>query len=88
MSGKIKSKESSRIIEKDVMKFKVILTEDEDGGYNIVCPALKGCRSQGDTIEETLENIEDAIKLYLQTANELSKRYKINQLVKEVRIAV
>lgn len=87
MSRKINSKES-KMIEKEVMKFKVILTEDEDDGYNVFCPALKGCRSQGDTVEEALENIEDAIKLYLQTADELCKRPKINQLVKEVRIAV
>ena len=46
----------------DEMKFKVVITEDiEDGGYNVSCPALSGCHSQGDTIEEALENIKDAI---------------------------
>jgi len=45
------------------MTFKVLIKKDEeDSGYNISCPALPGCHSQGDTIEEALENIKDAIK--------------------------
>jgi predicted RNase H-like HicB family nuclease len=45
------------------MNFKVVIKEDlEDGGYNVSCPALPGCHSQGDTIEEALENIKDAIQ--------------------------
>jgi hypothetical protein len=44
------------------MKFKLVMKEDsEDGGYNVSCPALPGCHSQGDTMEEALENIKDAI---------------------------
>jgi predicted RNase H-like HicB family nuclease len=40
------------------MKFKVVLEEDEEvGGYVVECPALPGCVSEGDTIEEALENI-------------------------------
>ena len=44
------------------MKFRVIVREDpEDGGYVVSCPAIPGCHSQGETVEETLENIKDAI---------------------------
>ena len=43
--------------------FEVVLHPDlEDGGYWVECPALPGCASQGDTTEETLEMIKDAIK--------------------------
>ncbi len=50
------------------MKFNIVLEEDlEDGGYIVHCPALKGCRSQGDTIEEALQNIKEAIAGYLKT---------------------
>jgi predicted RNase H-like HicB family nuclease len=50
------------------MKFKVVVEEDlEDGGYIVHCPALKGCWSQGDTIEEALKNIKEAIVGYLKT---------------------
>lgn len=53
------------------MKFKVIVWEDEeDGGYVVECPALPGCVSQGDTVEETLENIKDAIQGWLEVASE------------------
>ena len=43
------------------MKFTVILEPEEDGGYSIHCPALPGCSSQGDTLEEALTNIKEAI---------------------------
>ena len=53
------------------MKFNVVLEEDlEDGGYIVHCPALKGCWSQGNTVEEALENIKEAIVGYLKTLNE------------------
>ena len=49
------------------MKFKVMLCES-DNGFAIFCPGLNGCVSQGDTKEEALENIRDAIRLYLEVA--------------------
>lgn len=45
------------------MKFTVILTSDEeDGGYVAECPAIPGCVSKGDTVEEALGNIKEAIE--------------------------
>ncbi len=56
-------------------EYEVILTpEIEDGGYSVVCPALKGCRSQGDTKAEALAMIKDAILLWLRTNKELATR--------------
>ena len=53
------------------MNFQVVIEEDvEDGGYIVHCPALKGCWSQGDTIEEAIDNIKEAISGYLKTLNE------------------
>jgi len=43
------------------MNFKVILQEAEEGGYIVSCPTLPGCHSQGDNMEEALENIREAI---------------------------
>jgi antitoxin HicB len=46
------------------MRYKVVIKEDlEDGGYNVSCPALQGCHSQGDTIEDALENIKEFVEL-------------------------
>ncbi|MDP3878940.1 MAG: type II toxin-antitoxin system HicB family antitoxin [Dehalococcoidales bacterium] len=39
----------------------VILEPEEDGGYSVHCPALPGCSSQGDTLDEALSNIREAI---------------------------
>jgi DNA-binding transcriptional MerR regulator len=55
--------------------YEVILTpEIEDGGYSVVCPALRGCRSQGDTKAEALAMIKDAIQLWSKTNKELATK--------------
>jgi antitoxin HicB len=48
-----------------VLDCKVLLEPDETGGYVVVCPSLQGCYSQGETIEEALANIREAIQLCL-----------------------
>lgn len=52
------------------MTFKVVLEPSEDGGYTVYVPALPGCISEGDTIEEALQNIREAIELYLEPSEE------------------
>ena len=49
------------------MKFKVIIRVGELSGFVVECPSLPGCISQVKTRKETLENIEDAIKGYLES---------------------
>jgi len=48
------------------MKVKVILEKQEEGGYTAYIPSLPGCVSQGETKEEALKNIKEAIELYLE----------------------
>lgn len=48
------------------MEIKVVLEKAEEGGYTVYVPSLKGCISQGDTKEEALKNIKEAIELYLE----------------------
>lgn len=48
------------------MKYTVVLQRENDGGYVVSVPALPGCVSQGDTREEALKNIEEAIELYVE----------------------
>jgi len=52
------------------MNFKVVLREAEEGGYIVSCPALPGCHSQGDSMEEALENIKEAIVGRIQSLAE------------------
>jgi len=49
-----------------VTQYTVLLEESEEGGYTVTCPTLPGCISEGDTYEEALENIRDAIGLYVR----------------------
>ncbi len=53
------------------MKYTVILTPDEeDGGFVAECPAIPGCVSEGDSIDEALRNIQEAIEGCLETMDE------------------
>ena len=48
------------------MELKIYLEEQEEGGYTVFVPALPGCISQGENVEEAVENIKEAIQLYLE----------------------
>lgn len=52
------------------MTLKVIIHKAEEGGYWAEVPALKGCYSQGETLEETKANIREAIEGYLEAVQE------------------
>ena len=47
------------------MDLKIILEEQEEGGYTAYVPALPGCISEGNNLEEAIKNIKEAILLYL-----------------------
>lgn len=65
------------------MKYKVALKKSEDG-YSVSVPGLPGCWSQGDTEQEALANIEEAIREYLEVAATLVEGSEI----REIEIAV
>jgi predicted RNase H-like HicB family nuclease len=52
------------------MDYTVILHKAEEGGYWVEVPALSGCFSQGETIEEALQNVQEAIALHLEVMAE------------------
>ncbi|MBC7109181.1 MAG: type II toxin-antitoxin system HicB family antitoxin [Methanomassiliicoccales archaeon] len=64
------------------MKFKVILEPQPEGGYVAYVPALLGCMSQGETREEALKNIKEAIKLYLEVLEEKQLGKTLKKFVK------
>jgi len=50
------------------MSYKVnVVIEKDEYGYYAYCPELEGCQTQGETLEEILANIKEAIELYLET---------------------
>ena len=48
------------------MKLKVVIEPSDEGGFTVYVPSLPGCISEGETIEEALTNIREAIDLYLE----------------------
>ncbi len=62
------------------MKVNVVIEKDKNG-YYAYCPELKGCHTQGDSLEEVMSNIKEAIGLYLET---LSREEKEEYLSTEI----
>jgi len=56
-----------------MFEFDVVIVEDERGGYIAFVPTLPGCHTQGDTIDELLRNVKEAIELYIETLTEEEK---------------
>ncbi len=48
------------------MRLSIVLEPSDEGGYTVYVPSLPGCISEGDTRQEALENIREAIALYLE----------------------
>ena len=58
------------------MKYKVVVKKSKEG-YSVSCPGLPGCWSQGKTEQEALDNIQDAIREYLEAVGKISKGKKV-----------
>jgi predicted RNase H-like HicB family nuclease len=69
-------------------KFTVVVERDEDGLYVASVPLLQGCYTQGETYEETLENIKDTIKLHIEARRTLGEPIPIEFAIDEVQVVV
>ena len=67
------------------MRLRVILEQSEEGGYKAIVPGLPGCISEGDSKEEALANIREAIELYLEPVED-DLPYQPNTEVVEIAI--
>jgi predicted RNase H-like HicB family nuclease len=67
-------------------KFTVILREEEEGGYSAQCLELPGAISEGDTKEEALKKIREAIQGYLEAFPEEAERLKLKKEVVEITL--
>ena len=52
------------------MKLRVVLEPSDEGGYTVYVPSLPGCISEGDTFEDAISNIREAIELYLEPVDD------------------
>ncbi|MGE0086544.1 MAG: type II toxin-antitoxin system HicB family antitoxin [Desulfococcaceae bacterium] len=67
------------------MRLKIIFEPSEEGGYTVYVPGLPGCISEGDTKEEALSNIREAIELYLEPAED-DMIYADNNEIMEIAV--
>ena len=69
--------------------YTVILEKEKEGGYHAFCPALKGCHTQGDTLDEALANAKEAIEVYLESLREHGEDAPVEDiLIKPVEVAL
>jgi len=68
-------------------KVSVVIEQDEHGCY-AWCPELKGCQSQGRTVEETLANIREAIDLFLETLTDEERSAALSQEILTTAVEV
>jgi len=66
------------------MRFQVVLEPSDEGGYTVYVPSLPGCISEGDTVEDALTNIQEAIEFYLEPVEDdrvVEERALVRELV-------
>ena len=71
-----------------IFNYTVVIELDEDGKFLAICPALQGCYSEGDTKEEALEMIKDAIKLHIEDRIENGESLYKEVFSMQVQVAV
>ena len=70
------------------MEYTVVLHPAEEGGYWVGVPALPGCYSQGETVEETMANAREAIETHLEALKEDSHQIPKEEGFMFARVAV
>ena len=68
--------------------FRVILEQNENGGYTVTVPILPGCISEGDTREEALANIKEAIELYIESLEADGEPIPTEEAIEEAIVKV
>ncbi|RJP18439.1 MAG: type II toxin-antitoxin system HicB family antitoxin [Candidatus Abyssobacteria bacterium SURF_5] len=68
-------------------KVSVVVEKDEQGLF-AYCPELEGCHSQGESLEEVLDNIREAIELYLETLSEDERTERLSREILTTAIEV
>ncbi|MBC8064853.1 MAG: type II toxin-antitoxin system HicB family antitoxin [Chlorobia bacterium] len=69
------------------MKYAVRLIPEDEGGFSVVVPGLPGCVSQGETRAEALDNVKEAILLYLEVSQESANEGEPESVSIDVKVA-
>lgn len=69
-----------------VFEYNAIFQKEKEGGFSVWIPALPGCTSQGETFEEAINNIKEAITLYLEDQKEIEEDNARNQFMVPISV--
>jgi predicted RNase H-like HicB family nuclease len=70
-------------------RYTVVLEREEDGGYHTFCPALPGCHSQGDTLDEAVASMQEAMTLYIESLVAHNEPLPVEDiLIKPMEVAI
>jgi predicted RNase H-like HicB family nuclease len=71
------------------MRYTAIFEAQPDGGYHASCPVLPGCHSEGDTLEESVANIREAVAVYLESLQAHGEPFPVEDiLIKPLDVVV
>ena len=73
-------------MKKKLYNLTVVIEQDETGRFLAICPALQGCYTEGETIEQALELIKDAMKLHIE--DRLKNKEPMYEEVKTERLSI
>jgi predicted RNase H-like HicB family nuclease len=82
----LRNRLSSLCKNEDVTKYAVVIHEEPEGGFWAEVPALPGCYSQGDSIEELMDNVSEAIALVLEVLREQGGQPESNIRILDVAV--
>ena len=72
-----------------IHRYTVVLEHESDGGYHAFCPAMPGCHSQGDTLDEAMANVKEAMELYIESLTAHNEPLPVEDiLIKPIEVAV
>ena len=72
---------------KNNYKVSVVIERDKNG-YYAYCPQLQGCYTQGDTYEETIKNIKDAVRLHILDRQEENEKFVSSDIINLTAVEV
>lgn len=67
--------------------YRILLTPEEEGGFSVSVPALPGCFTQGETIEEAIEMAQEAISLYVESLGTSGEDFQVMTVVSDAEAA-
>ncbi len=72
-----------------IVKYKIVLEKEQEGGYTVHVPVLPGCHTQGDDIEDALKNAREAIECYLESLKKdgISAPQALEELIFDIEVS-